>query len=100
MDLFRVVMSEVLVNREFAALYHKQVVEPALITIEPVLKTWIVQRKLKGFDERLIARILAGLTLGMIVQRIMNDAVLETLWDTLPQQLTDVMLGGIAQSKS
>ena len=43
-ELFRVVMSEIMVNHELRERYYQQILEPMLIGAEILLQTWVDQR--------------------------------------------------------
>lgn len=94
-ELFRVVVSEVLVNRDFAARFRAQILEPMVGTSAELLRrTLFPEGPLPGdFDLRV--RVVPGLVLGLILQRVLLDGVLEARWDDLPELLADLLVGGL-----
>jgi len=98
-ELFRVVMSEIMVNHELRERYYQQILEPMLIGAEILLQTWVDQRLIKPINVRLTVRALSGMMLGLIVEHIMGDPTLEAEWDELPNFLTDLILDGLQGSE-
>lgn len=95
-DLFRVVVSEMMVNQELRALYRQQILEPANILAEAQLQQWVAQGVVKSMDVQLAARTITGLVIGLILQHITEDAFLAEHWEQLPEFLTGLLLDGLA----
>ncbi|MCU0500063.1 MAG: TetR/AcrR family transcriptional regulator [Anaerolineae bacterium] len=95
LDLFRVVISEIMVNEELRALYAQQIIGPTLIIAEKWFQTWIAQGLIKPIDTGLMVRTLSSLILGLMVQKLIGDELLQTRWESLPDTLTDLIMDGI-----
>lgn len=93
--LFRIIVSEIMVNDELREMYQKQILEPTLAVAE----TYFVQQAAKwGMDPDdmvLMVRAISGLIQGLIVQHIVGDSVLVANWDRLPDVLTQLILNGL-----
>ena len=92
--LFRIVISEMLVNAELRALYRDRILDPTLLMAEQVLHA-----RLEGVtpgEVRLIVRAVSGMVLGLILERIMGDEELAARWTELPASLADLIVGGLA----
>lgn len=89
--LFRVVLSEVLVNDALRAQYQRDIMEPtltlALVTLRDHAAVTIDTTRLE-----LMVRALAGMLTGLMVQFVMGDVVLTEAWDTLPERLADMFV--------
>lgn len=94
-EVFQIVLSEVLVNAELRDLYYRQVILPTLTLTERFLREWIDQGVIKPIDTALWMRAVAGMTLGMVVLRLLGDEELEARWDDVPDFLADFILEGI-----
>lgn len=93
--LFRVIVSETMVNQEMRSLYYEQILEPTLTFGEALLQQWLEKNAIKPFDIRLTLRAISGVMLGLMLQYVMGDTTLQTKWDELPEFLADLFLDGI-----
>ena len=91
-ELFRVVVSEVLVNRDFAARFQTQILEPMIHSAAPLFGLSVGG---ESSPDNLKLRAVAGLILGMILVRVMGDEVVAERWDELPDLLADLLIGGL-----
>lgn len=89
--LFRVVLSEVMVNDALRVQYQRDIMEPtltlALVTLRDHAAVTIDTTRLE-----LMVRALAGMLTGLMVQFVMGDDVLTGAWDTLPERLADMFV--------
>ncbi|MFZ4814083.1 MAG: TetR/AcrR family transcriptional regulator [Phototrophicaceae bacterium] len=97
--LFRVVMSEMLVNDELRGLYRQQILEPTLAMGEQVLQQWIDQHQIRQIPARRLMQMISGMVLGLMIQRTIESAPDPTQADDLPEQMADIILHGIANEK-
>ena len=93
--LFRVIVSEMMVNKELRELYFQRILEPTLVGGEQFLQQWAERHAIQPEKIRLTVRAISGLVLGLIIERIMGDLTLENQWDDLPAFLADLFLDGI-----
>lgn len=70
----------------------------AFAPIERPLQEWVERRYLKPVPVALLLRTMAGMILGLILQRALGDSVLQERWEELPDLLTDLLLHGIEAS--
>lgn len=97
-ELFRVVMSEIMVNDELRAQYAQQVLTPTLSVAEMAFQHWAEQGLIKTEQGRLIVRVLSGMVMGLMLQHIMDDDLLHAHWDALPDIVTDLIMQGIGRN--
>ena len=94
-ELFRVIISEIMVNAELRQSYYSTILEPGMRLAEGVFQRWVEQHIIKAVDVRLLMRMISSIMLGLILENIMGDPVLQTQWDDLPDFVTDILLDGI-----
>jgi AcrR family transcriptional regulator len=95
-ELFRVIVSEVMVNAALRDGFYKQVLKPTVGLAEQYLRQWAEQNGVPALRADLAVRLLSSLTLGLILQRVMGDQILERHWDELPGVMTELLIGGLA----
>lgn len=95
LDVFHVLLSEVLVNQELRETYYRQIVEPTFAVAEQYAQHWVSAETEQRIDPRLMLRAVAGMTLGVLVLRLMGDSLLQTQWDEVPDALAELILHGI-----
>jgi TetR/AcrR family fatty acid metabolism transcriptional regulator len=93
--LFRVLVSEVLVNDDLRVLYVEKILYPTLTGTEAAFQYWVEQGAIAPRNILLTMRVVSGMMLGLIVQFMMGDDVLESEWDTLPEFLADLLMNGL-----
>ena len=96
--LFRVVMSEIMVNVELRELYYQQALQPALALARPLFQKWVHDKSIRPIDIDLTLRAMSGIVFGLILANIAGDKMLDARWDALPDFLTDLMLNGLLHS--
>jgi TetR/AcrR family fatty acid metabolism transcriptional regulator len=96
--LFRVIVSEAMVNDELRTLYYEQILQPTLDIAEHVFKEWSDKGVIQVENPALLARIAAGMMLGVMMTGATGDEAVIAQWDNLPPVMTDVLLNGIKQS--
>lgn len=94
-ELIRIIISEIMVNRELKSLYFEKIVEPLLATGEAIFQQWADQGQIKPVTPQLLIRTVSSLILGLIVENIMGDQKLDEQWEELPGFLADLILNGI-----
>jgi len=97
-DLFQVVLSEILVNRELRDLYSKQVTQPTYDLAGRYFRQWRKDGTVKPLDPALAMRAIAGMFLGVLMQRLIGDPVLEAYWDEVPDVMTEIILNGVMEA--
>lgn len=99
-EVFRVVVSEILVNQELRERYYRKIVEPTFIMAEKYFQQWTEQQIIKPDNTGLPMRAISGMMLGLILEYIMGDKVLESHWDELPDILTNMLLDGLGSDQT
>ncbi len=98
LDLFQVVLSEILVNRELRDLYSKQVIQPTYDLAGRYFRQWMKDGSLRNIDPALALRAISGMFLGLLMQRLMGDPVLEARWDDVPGVMAEIILNGLVEA--
>lgn len=94
-ELFRVIISEALVNPAFARRVRTQLLDPVVLAASGLLERSVYAGAPLPPDLALRVRAVSSLLLGAIVQRVLHDEVLEAHWDDLPDLLAGIILGGL-----
>jgi AcrR family transcriptional regulator len=94
-SLFRIVLSEMMVNDELRTRYYQQIMEPTLAIAETYLQTQVDQGRLHIPDVGLTVRAISAMILGLMIEYTVGDHTLGAQWDQLPDALTDLILNGI-----
>lgn len=97
--LFRIVISEMMVNEELRTLYNEQIMQPTIAAAEMVLQQQSTALNLTPERIGLMVRAISGMILGLMIEYVMGDTVLETQWEQMPDSLTDFVLYGIVGKK-
>jgi TetR/AcrR family fatty acid metabolism transcriptional regulator len=95
--VLRVLLSEMLVNKELRTLYMEQIIQPTFALAEKYYQTWLEQGSVKPSDGSLVLRAFSGMALGLLVLRLLGDPQLESRWDELPDLLAAIFLDGVSQ---
>ena len=92
--IFRVVMSEMLVDAKLRERYMREVVEPTMRMGEENFRSRVEQGKVRATDVPLSMRAVAGSVLGLLVLDLLGDEELGSRWDEAAGVLSDVLLHG------
>ncbi|MGZ3628309.1 MAG: TetR/AcrR family transcriptional regulator [Ktedonobacteraceae bacterium] len=94
-EVFRIVLSEIMINKELRELYYRKILEPTFSMAETYFQQWAATNIIKPINISLAMRAISGMVLGLIVEHIIGDQTLEKKWDELPDFLTDMILDGL-----
>lgn len=94
-EVFRVVISEILVNKELRELYYQKILEPTFVMAEQYFQQWAEQHMIKPVNLQLAMHAIPAMVLGVIMEYILGDKFIEAEWDALPDFITDMILDGI-----
>lgn len=94
-EIFRVVMSEMLVNEGLRARYMREVVETTMRVGEENFQERVGQGKARAVDAPLATRVVAGSVLGLLVLGLLGDKELVARWDEAPGVLGELLLHGL-----
>lgn len=97
--LFRVVISESLVNPALREEYQRTILQPTLALAEAALGVWAAQGALNPAHIPLALRVFSGLVLGLLIQDALGDPILAEHWDALPGFLADLLIDGLKSDR-
>jgi TetR/AcrR family fatty acid metabolism transcriptional regulator len=96
--LFRIVLSEMMVNEELRTLYYQQIMEPTLTLAEAAFQELAAKRGLSLVTIQLTIRAISGMIFGLMLEYAMGDRLLATQWEALPDFLADFIIKGLDQA--
>lgn len=96
LDAFRVLIAELLVNAELRDQYRRQTLEPTFSTAEAAVRGWLTGSPPGAVDPALATRGLAGLVLGTLLLRLLDDPLLAERWQDVPDTLAHLLVRGLA----
>jgi AcrR family transcriptional regulator len=97
-EVFRVVLSEMLVNAGLRERYLREVVEPTMKIAEENFRSRMKQGKARATDAPLAMRAVAGAVLGFLVLGLLGDEEVGTRWDEASCVLAGLFLHGLDAS--
>jgi AcrR family transcriptional regulator len=98
-DLYKIIFSEITVNEELRERFHQQILEPMLGTAQIILQRWADLGVISPRNLDLTARAIASMILGLLLQRSMDDQVLTTRWEELPDVLSWLVVHGMSKEQ-
>jgi TetR/AcrR family transcriptional regulator, fatty acid metabolism regulator protein len=93
-EIFRVVMSEMLVNAGLRERYMREVVEPTMRIGEEGFRSRVEQGGTRVTDAALATRVTAGAVLGLLVLGLLGDGEVASRWDEASGVLGGLLLSG------
>jgi AcrR family transcriptional regulator len=95
--LFRIVLSEMMVDEELRKLYYDRILAPTVDLAERYLAERAQEQglRLSAEDARLLVRVIASTVMGLMIAHIMGDEVVRERWEELPGYLTGLVLNGL-----
>lgn len=94
-QVFKVIVSEMMVDDDLKQLYYGNILQPTLALGEAYFEQWAQQTGRDNLDTALITRSISSLVMGLMIQHIMGDELLQTRWDDLPDFLTNLLIQGL-----
>lgn len=98
-ELFRVVMSEMLINAGLRERYIREVVEPTMKIGEENFRARVGQRKVRATDVPLAMRAVAGAVLGLLVLGLLGDEEVDARWDEVSGVLSGLLVHGLETTR-
>jgi AcrR family transcriptional regulator len=98
-EVFRIVLSEILVNAELRARYLQRVVDPTMSIAEENFRLRVEQGEARETDASLAMRSVAGAVLGILVLGLLDDEEINSRWDEVPDVLAGMLLHGLDVTK-
>lgn len=97
--LFRILVSEMMVNEELRTLYYQQIIEPMLTSGEMLLGQMTASRGVTAREASLTIRMISALIMGLMLENIMGDTMLQAEWDAMPDFLADLIVNRLNGDK-
>ena|SRR5258708_6508422 len=97
-QLFQVVLAEVLANPKLREQYAREVVQPTYDLAEGFFHQWVAGGNLRPVDPALALRVASAMLLGVLVQQIIGDPVLDAHQAELPELMADILLHGLKEN--
>src|SRR5918992_917839 len=94
-EVFRVVLSEMLVNVELRDRYLRQVVDPTMRIAEENFRSRMEQGEVRETDAPLAMRSVAGSVLGVLVLGLLGDEEIYSRSDEVPDILAGLLIHGL-----
>jgi AcrR family transcriptional regulator len=94
-EVFRVVLSEILVNAELRELYLHRVVEPTMRIAEENFRSRMKRGEVRETDAPLAMRSVAGAVLGVLVLGLLGDEEIGSRPEEVPDVLAGLLVHGL-----
>ena len=94
-SLFRIVVSEMMVNEQLRTAYYQQILEPTLAVAEEFWGKELTQQGIPSLQASLTIRAISSMILGLMIEHIMGDPLLVEHWEELPDVLADFILNAL-----
>ena len=94
-EVFRLVLSEMLVNAQLRERYLRQVVEPTMRIAEENFRSRMKQGEVRQTDAPLATRSVAGAVLGLLVLGLLGDEEISSRPDEVPDVLAGLLIHGL-----
>jgi AcrR family transcriptional regulator len=98
-EVFRVVLSEMLVNAELRERYLRRVVDPTMRIAEENFRLRMEQGEVRETDASLAMRSVAGAVLGVLVLGLLGDEEIDSRSGEVPDVLAGLLLHGLDATK-
>jgi AcrR family transcriptional regulator len=98
-EVYRVVLSEMLVNAELRELYLRRVVEPTMRNAEEHFRSRMEQGEVRETDAPLAMRSVAGAVLGVLVLGLLGDEEVGSRPDEIPDVLAGLLVHGLGATE-
>ena len=94
-EIFRILLSEMLVNAELRELYLHRVVDPTMRIAEENFRSRIEQGEMRDTDAPLAVRSVAGAVLGALVLGLLGDEEIGSRQEEVSDVLAGLLLDGL-----
>jgi AcrR family transcriptional regulator len=98
-EVFRVVLSEMLVNAELRERYLRHVVDPTMSIAEENFRSRMEQGEVLETDAPLAMRSVAGTVLGILVLGLLGDEEINSRWEEVPDVLAGLLIHGLGAAE-
>lgn len=97
-DVFKALLPELLTNTELREIYSNQIIAPSIAIAEQFFQSRIEQGEIHPVDVPLAVRTLIGMFLGLLVLDLLDDRIVVTRWQELPDTLAQIILDGLLRT--
>jgi AcrR family transcriptional regulator len=96
-SMLRAVLSEILVNQEFAARYNEQLLVPGISVMEPHLQERINRGQIRPVNVAILVRFISAIELGLLGLFLLGDPLLRSEWeeDELVESVVSLIVDGL-----
>lgn len=94
-EVFRVILSEMLVNAKLRETYLEQVVKPTMEIGEENFRSRAERGEVRVTDVPLTVRIMAGTVLGILVLGLLGDEEIQSRWEDVSGVLAELLIKGL-----
>jgi AcrR family transcriptional regulator len=98
-EVFRVVLSEMLVNAELREVYLRRVIEPTMRIAEENFRSRMEEGEVRRMDAPLAMRSVAGAVLGLLVLGLLGDEEVGSRPDEIPDVLAGLLVHGFGATE-
>ena len=98
-EVFRVVLSEILVNAELRERYLEHVVDPTMSIAEANFRSRMEQEEMRKTEAPLALRSVAGTVLGVLILGLLGDEELNSRWEEVPDVLAGLLIHGLGAAE-
>jgi AcrR family transcriptional regulator len=98
-EVFRVVLSEMLVNAELRERYLRRVVDPTMRIAEENFRSRMEQGEVRETEAPLAMRSVAGAVLGVLVLGLLGDEEINSRSDEVPDVLAGLLIHGLGAAE-
>jgi hypothetical protein len=96
--MLRAVLSEILVDQEFAARYNEQLLVPGIVVLEPHLQERIDRGQIRPVNVPRLVRFISAVQLGLLGLFLIGDPLLLAEWEEgeLVESVVSLIVDGLA----
>jgi TetR/AcrR family fatty acid metabolism transcriptional regulator len=94
-DVFRVLLPEVIADPALRARYYQQTVQSTLVMAEQFLGARMARGEVRELEVQAVVRALTGMLVGVLVLRLLGDAYLEEEWMAMPDVIATIVSDGV-----
>jgi AcrR family transcriptional regulator len=95
--MLRTVLSEILVDQEFAARYNEQLLAPGITMMEPHLQERIDRGQIRPVNVPILVRFISAVQLGLLGLFLLGDPLLRSEWEEgeLIESVVSIIVDGL-----
>ncbi len=94
-ELLRAVLPEVLADSVLCERYFTQIIEPTLALGETHFQSLVAGGQIRALDPRLLTRVLAAMSIGLLLLQLLGDTYLDAHADEVPAVMAALIVQGL-----